>query len=129
MANPFAPYEVMTPDNGVVDLSIEFPVGATGAVGTLTGGREMGTPLRNGVGDYSFPLSQGWQKLRNVVATVVGAHSANTSGKYYEVIADSVTSTSAPLVRLQFVRGDGTAAEIANGDILKVTFSLTYKTP
>lgn len=120
MAHPFAPYPVNATDNGAVDLTIEFPVGATGAVGTVTGGREFGTPVRNGVGDYSFPLLQTWIRLQGVTGIVVGATST-TTGKLFDVIADSVTSTSAPLFRLQFTqRGTGAAAEVANGDIIKL---------
>jgi len=128
MAHPFAPYPVNDVENGSVELHVEFPVGATGAVGTVTGGREMGTPVRNGVGDYSFPLNQTWLRLLDASCVVVGAHST-TTGKYWEVIADSSTATSSPLVRFQFTRGDtGAAAEIANGDVLKVTLRLKCKT-
>jgi hypothetical protein len=128
MAHPFAPYPVGSTDNGIVETSIEFIVGATGAVpSTLTGGRELGTPVRNGVGDYSFPLLQTWIRLMSVTATVVGAAST-TTGKTYQVIADSVTSTSAPLVRIQFTRPDtGAVAEIAQNDVLKLVLRLKCK--
>ncbi len=135
MASPAALYTDTSPNNGLVTLQVEFIVGATGAVPTsgggngngLTGGREMGTPVRNGVGDYSFPLLQTWIQLDSVTATVVGAAST-TTGKTYQVIADSVTSTSAPLVRIQFTRPDTAAvAEIAQNDVLKVTLRLKCK--
>lgn len=128
MAHPFAPFVVGAVDNGLVELSGEFIVGATGAVpATLTGFREMGTPVRNGVGDYSFPLSQGWIRLKEWHVEAVGAHST-TTGKYAECIADSCTSTSAPLVRFQFTRGDtGAAAEVAQNDVLKVRLVLQCK--
>lgn len=129
MAHPFAPYPSMTTDNGVVTLSLEFIVGATGAVpSTITGGREFGTPVRNGVGDYSFPLLQTWIRTLDVRCFSVGATST-TTGKLAHVIADSVTSTSAPLVRVQFVRVDtGAAAEVTQNDVLKLTLKLQCKT-
>lgn len=125
MANPYAPYPVMTPVNGVRELSLEFIVGAVGAVpATITGGVELGTPVRNGVGDYSFPLRQPWLQLLEAHCDVVGPHST-TAGKYAEIIADSSTSTSAPLVRFQFTRGDtGAAAEVAQNDVLKLRLVL-----
>lgn len=135
MAHPQALYPVMTPVNGIVELSGSFIVGATGAVPTsggangngLSGFREMGTPVRNGVGDYSFPLSQTWLELVEFHCDVVGAHST-TTGKYSECIADSVTSNTAPLVRFQFTRGDtGAAAEVAQNDVLKVRLILRCK--
>lgn len=128
MATAVAPYPDMTPDNGVVRCRLSFIVGATGAVpATITGGRELGTPVRNGVGDYSFPLANTAIRLEGIVCNVIGAHSA-TTGKYYEVLADSVNSTSAPLVRVQFTRGDtGAAAEIAQNDVLLLTLWLKYK--
>lgn len=128
MASPFAPYPVNAPDNGIVELSLEFIVGSTGAVpSTITGGRELGTPVRNGVGDYSFPLLQTWIRLVEWSCEVVGAHSA-TTGKYSECIADSCTSTSAPLVRFQFTRGDtGAVAEVAQNDVLKLRLVLKAK--
>lgn len=118
----FAGYPMMTTDQDVVTLKGEFIVGATGAVPTtLTGFRGMGTPVRNGVGDYSFPLLATWGRLVDWHCEPVGAHST-TAGKYAECIADSVTSTSAPLVRFQFTRGsDGAVAEVAQNDVLKVT--------
>jgi hypothetical protein len=124
MANPHAPYPDMTPNQGVVTVSVSFPVGATGAVGTVTGGREMGTPVRNGVGDYSFPLREGWVALDGAECIAVGAHST-TSGKNAIPIANSVASTSAPLVRFQFCQlGTGAAAEVAETDVVICTLRL-----
>jgi hypothetical protein len=112
---------------GVRWVSLEFIVGNTGAVpATITGGENMGTPVRNGVGDYSFPLSKTAVRLLAWDVGVVGAHST-TAGKYPELIADSANSTSAPLVRVQFTRGDtGAAAEVAQNDVLKARFCLQY---
>lgn len=112
---------------GVRWVSCEFIVGATGAVpATVTGGENMGTPVRNGVGDYSFPLAKTAVRLLAWDVGVVGAHST-TTGKYPELIADSANSTSAPLLRVQFTRGDtGAAAEVAQNDVLKVRFCLQY---
>ena len=128
MAAPFAPYPVNTTDNGVVELSLEFIVGSMGAVpSTITGGREFGTPVRNGVGDYSFPLLQTWIRLLTGSAITVGATST-TTGKIAHLITDSVTSTSAPLVRFQFVRIDtGAAAEVTQNDVIKVRLALKAK--
>jgi hypothetical protein len=127
MAAPFAPFPVMTPVNGIVEVSLEFTVGAVGAVGTVAGGAELGTPVRNGAGDYSFPLLQPWIRLLEAHCDTVGPHST-TAGKYAEIIADSVTSTSAPLVRFQFTRGDtGAAAEVAQNDVIKLRLVLQSK--
>jgi hypothetical protein len=124
MANPFAPFPDMSPDNGIVTLSISFVVGAVGAVGAVSGGREMGTPVRNGVGDYTFPLREGWILCEQAVAQAVGPHST-TAGKYAEPIADNSTALSSPHVRFQFTRGsDGAAAEVATGDVVTCTLRL-----
>lgn len=137
MAAPQAAYPVNSTDNCPIELSLEFIVGATGAVPTtggtsgtgITGGREMGTPVRNGVGDYSFPLSGSWVRLRDGRAFTVGATST-TTGKIAHLITDSVTSLTAPLVRFQFVRIDtGAAAEVTQNDVIKVTLSLISKSP
>jgi hypothetical protein len=112
---------------GIRHVSCEFIVGATGAVpATVTGGENMGTPVRNGVGDYSFPLSKTAVRLIDWHVEPVGPHST-TAGKYGECIADSANSLTAPLVRFQFTRGsDGAVAEVAQNDVLKVRLTLQY---
>jgi len=128
MAAPFAPYPINTTENGEVTVSATFTVGATGAVpSTITGGRELGTIVRNGVGDYSFPLLQTYIRTIDVNFVVVGA-AATTTGKTWQVIADSSASTSAPLIRVQFTRPDtGAVAEVAQNDVIKATFKLKCK--
>jgi hypothetical protein len=127
MASPMAIYPEMSPDNGYVTCTVEFAVGATGAVGAITGGRELGTPVRNGVGDYSFPLTNTASRFGGGYAKAIGADST-TAGKESTIIANSVTSTSAPLVRFQFYRKDtGAAAEVANGDSIICVLRLKYK--
>lgn len=120
-------YGDMSQVRGIRHLSLEFIVGAAGAVPpTVTGGENMGTPVRNGVGDYSFPLSKTAVRLIDWHVEPVGPHST-TAGKYPELITDSSTSLTAPLVRFQFTRGsDGAAAEIAQNDVLKVRLTLQY---
>lgn len=124
---PFAPYPEMSPVNGPMTFTLIFAVGATGAVGAVSGGRELGTPVRNGVGDYSIPLSNTAIALLGANAEAIGAHST-TDGKKSTIIANSVTSTSAPLVRFQFYQlGTGAAAEVANGNSVIVTIRVQTK--
>ena len=121
-----AQYPDMSQVRGVRWVSLEFPVGAAGAVGTVTGGENMGTPVLNGVGDYSFPLTKTAVRLIAKDVFVVGATST-TTGKIAHVIADSVNSLTAPLLRVQFVRVDtGAAANVAQNDVLKVRICLQY---
>jgi|SRR6188472_986436 len=118
-------YPVMSAEQDECVLSGEFIVGATGAVPTtLTGFRGMGTPVRNGVGDYSFPLSATWGRTTEVVCEAYGAHST-TDGMKSTVIANSVASTTAPLIRVQFYQlGTGAAAEIAQNYVLHVRIAV-----
>jgi len=120
-------YTDMSQVRGYRSVSCEFIVGATGAVpATVTGGENMGTPARNGVGDYSFPLSKTAVRLVDWHCEPVGPHST-TAGKYAELITDSSASLTAPLVRFQFTRGsDGAAAEVAQNDVMKVRLGLQY---
>jgi len=136
MASPFAPYPWQSSENGPVTMAIEFVVGATGAVpstgggngnGTTGGKGELGLPVRNGVGDYTFPMLNACVRLIDCNAFCVGPHST-TAGKYAELIADSSTSTSSPSVRFQFTRGDtGAAAEVAQNDVIKVILCVLSK--
>ena len=124
--SPYAPEPTMAP-KPIVWLGLEFAVGATGAVGATTGDLgEMGaTPVtRNGVGDYTIALRQGWASLFDGKAQAIGAL-VTTDGVYAKIIANSVTSTSAPAVRFQFEQpGTGAAAEVASGAQVIVTLGL-----
>jgi hypothetical protein len=120
-------YTDYSPDNGGVPVQLSFVVGTTGAVGAVTGGRELGTPVRNGVGDYSFPLANTAIRSFDAEAYAVGVYST-TAGKRATIIADSSASTSAPLIRVQFYRLDtGAAAEVAQNDVVVFKARLKYK--
>lgn len=127
MSDVPAQYTDMSQVRGIRHLSLEFIVGNTGAVPTtITGGENMGTPVRNGVGDYSFPLSKTAVRLIAHSIFAVGPTSA-TAGKNVQIITDSTADLTAPLLRVQFVRDDtGAAAEVAQNDVIKVRICLQY---
>ncbi len=120
-------YTDMSQVRGIRWVSLEFIVGAAGAVpATITGGENMGTPVLNGVGDYSFPLTKTAVRLIAKDIFPVGPTST-TTGKICHVITDSVASLTAPLLRVQFVRVDtGAAANVAQNDVIKVRLCLQY---
>ena len=123
MANP-ATYAVFCSENGEDFLSLEFVVGATGAVGAVTAGNEMKTPVRNGTGDYTFPLKEAWLRCADANAFTVGAFDA-TKGTRAKMYQDHCATVSAPSVSFQFFRPDtGAAADPATGDIVKVSLRL-----
>jgi hypothetical protein len=102
---------------GVIDLPIQIAIGATGAVGAVTYGRGLGTPVRNGAGDYTIPLLEG-------VIDILGVHLyVERTGTVAAANGASVTpylrtpGGASPLVKFLTIRGDtGVAADPANGD-------------
>lgn len=102
---------------GTVDLPIQIAIGATGAVGAITYGRGLGTPVRNGSGDYTIPLLEG-------VVDIVGVHlyverTGTVAATNGAVVTPYLRTPggSSPLVKFLTVRLDtGVAADPANGD-------------
>lgn len=117
-----AKYPVSATRIRLLTMQIGCAVGATGAVGTLTGGEEFkaSAPIvRNGVGDYTVKLRVPAAAYFHAFGQAIGAVDA-TKGEMCKVIAYDITG-STPYVRFQFVNGAGAAAEVANGDNVRFT--------
>lgn len=129
MADKQRQYVAESGEAGTCTLTVTFTVGATGAVpAALTRQKGIASVVRNGVGDYTVNLSERWLALLSASATVVGATSS-TTGKSYDVITNSVNA-AAPLVRYQMLaNGAGTAAEVAQNDVLTFTIVVKGKSP
>ena len=102
--------------NGVVRVTGKCAIGATGAVGTITG--KGCTPTRTGVGLYTLTLACG--KCTSIL--YVGVTLVDTDGELYPVKVKTIpASTGAITIALldeDDTSGVAAAAEAADGAIL-----------
>jgi hypothetical protein len=135
MANP-VDYPVRAPEAGTDILSIQFAVGATGAVGAIQGGGlrmkefrriSVANPapvVRTGAGIYDVFLREPWLALLGSNAEIFGAVVA-AAGWRGKITTNSVTVTAAPKVTVTYLRQDtGVAADPSNGDIASIMLFL-----
>lgn len=125
MANPKAIgkgcYQV---EGGLYDIYGEFPVGATGAVGTVVRNRELGTIARLGVGNYRIPLREGWNALMDHSINVIDATPGAADGTH-AIISVRTLGTGAPLIEFFTYRVDtGAAADPRSGAVVSFRFRL-----
>lgn len=125
MSQIFRPF-YGTPDDKVAVLHGNWAIGATGAVGTKTGGRGM-TLTRTGVGLYTIQLTGSKGAAARVYAILKSDVSvvANTDNLYYIQKKTQVASTGVITIRcytnVEVVGGTPVAAELPSGAVLEVT--------
>lgn len=128
MANPNS-YEQKSADLGSVILHVEFPTGATGAVGTIARQREFiagtGAVVRQSAGVYRLFLKERWQQLLNCYGAIQPASFLKTAGTIVTLSNDqSAAATPFVEVTCRTVDGNGAAADPGNGDTVMVTLEL-----
>jgi hypothetical protein len=118
MANPKAITKgVQQVEGGLYDLYFEFPVGATGAVGTLVRNREISAITRLGAGNYRVSLREAWNAIMDWGINVLDATPAGTDGQ--NVVASVRTPGGATPVFEFFTRQvSGAAADPRNGAVI-----------
>lgn len=111
-------------EGGIVDLYLEFPVGAAGAVGTVVRNREMGTPTRLGAGNYRIPLRQGWNALLDHSINVIDATPAATDGQKAIISVRTLTGTTPVIEFFTYSGSTGVPADPRNGAVISVRLRL-----
>jgi hypothetical protein len=135
-------YVAKSPEAGTQILSLQFAVGATGAVGAIQGpgGSRMkefrrittanpSPVVRTGAGVYDVFLRETWLALLDGWGHCIGAV-ASTAGTIGKVTTNSVGVSPSPKVTISFLRIDtGVAADPTNGDIAIITLILKHLKP
>jgi hypothetical protein len=123
MANRFLFTDRGSLDKGLADLFCQFTAGTSGAVPThasLTQSNGFGEPVLSGTGLYTFHLSDPWVALADYNVTVQQGTFDATHGYLANLVTNSITSGSDPLVSFQIRNLAGTAAALTSGDIIRV---------
>ncbi len=116
-------------DKGLRTIICQFTAGTSGAVpahAALTNSNGFGEPVLSGTGLYTFHLSDPYYQLANYDVKIQQATFDKTHGGMATLETNSVTSGSDPLVAFQVrtTDGNGTAAALTSGDIIRVTLLL-----
>jgi hypothetical protein len=136
MASPIV-YRQESAEAGDTTVTIQFAVGATGAVGAIQGGGKRAkefrraTPVvRDSAGVYSIFLKEAWLALLGSRAEILaGVAYAATDGWDGRITTNSV-SASPPKVVVTFTRPDtGATTDPASGAIASVTLRLKRFSP
>ena len=107
-------------EGNLVDLYLEFPVGAAGAVGTLVRNREITGVTRLGAGNYRISLTAGWNALMAHSIKVIDATPAGTDGSV-AVISVRTLGTATPVIEFFTYKADTwAAADPRNGAVVSV---------
>lgn len=126
MANPNA-YAKQSTDNGSVDASCVFTVGAAGAVGTITRSRELlpgaAAVTHDGTGLYTFHFKEAWIACLEAGCNVIQAAFSTAGACNVDWISDAIAS--AGTIQLRLSKGtDRSVVDPASGDVVKAYFTL-----
>ncbi len=127
MASPNT-YETRSADNGAVTLHCVFPVGAAGAVGTVTRSKEFATtPVTHvSTGLYRLTTREPWVEVLNHIANTQQA-TYSTSGA---CLVDFKTySLTAGTFDFEFRTIAGVLVDPADGDKVRITLELQLTKP
>lgn len=108
----------------LVDLYLKAAIGAAGAP-TIDSDMSKGIAsiTRNGAGDYSIALSNTYNKLMMAEAVFENA-SGIPVAVCMGIKTNSVSSATAPLIRVVFQDKDGAAVDPASGDTMRLHIQL-----
>jgi len=104
-------------EGNLVDLYFEYPIGATGAVGTAVRNRYI-TMTRLGAGNYRLALDGAPNALMAHDIKIIDATPAATDGQYAIVSVRTLGATSSPVVEFFTYQQNGTAADPRSGAVI-----------
>lgn len=119
MANPKALGKgTQQTEGGGYDVYFEFPVGATGAVGTAVRSREISAITRLGAGNYRIALRESWNALLDHSINVIDATPGATDGSRANISVRTLGATSSPVIEFFTYQSNGTVADPRNGAVV-----------
>lgn len=112
-------------ESNVAKLWLEFPVGASGAVGTVVRSRGFAaTPVvRNSAGNYTASLAEAWNAVVAARVDVIDS-AASTGNARSAMITVRTPGGSSPLVTFQCLDETGAAADPRNGATVVLSLEL-----
>jgi acyl-CoA synthetase (AMP-forming)/AMP-acid ligase II len=127
--NRWAKSDRTSSDKGLVDIFLQYTSGATGAIpATLTHANFIKSVVRDGAGDITITLQDGYVGWAEIDGSVVQASFDVTTG--WQIVPDVVdVGGTIPTIGLLIVGQDGTsgifsAKDTADGDIVSVHICL-----
>lgn len=103
-------------NNGEIHIRATIPIGASGATGTIVGGKGIVSVTKNTTGVYDIVLDRGYAKLFYFDGICIAA----TGALNHPVLKTGYTAGSTSL-QFQTVVQAGTATEPASGDSIMLT--------
>jgi acyl-coenzyme A synthetase/AMP-(fatty) acid ligase len=109
----------------VIDVYASVAIGATGAPTlSASGSQGVATIARNSAGKYTITLSDAYNALLQVGNTIKLASGVPSTASNLQMLVRSETVGSTKTVVIEFVKNDGTAAEIVSGATLLLHIQL-----
>jgi hypothetical protein len=133
MANRFFFTDRGSLDKGLADLYCQFTAGTSGAVPTtraaFTQINGFLSVVLSGTGLYTFNLQDPYLEIADYTVNVKQGTFDKTHAGMATLETNSVSSATAPLAAFQFrtTDGNGTAAAVTSGDIVRVHLTLRVK--
>ena len=106
---------VPSTEGNLIDLYVEFPVGATGAVGTAVRSRYITAITRLGAGNYRLALDGSVDAILEDTLRIFDVTPGATDGQVIIPSVRTVGATSSPVYEFFCYQQNGTAADPRNG--------------
>jgi hypothetical protein len=112
-----------SPEPGETEIYLRFATTTNGTVGAITRQRGFGTPVRNSAGRYTLALTDNWAaRLRSTIEYMV-ATQTSSRGQVPRVVSETLTG-STPNIVIEFLRETGVAADVDDGAVISVSFTM-----
>lgn len=111
-------------EGNLINLYLEFPVGAAGAVGTLVRNREITGVTRLGAGNYRVSLAAGWNALLDHSINVIDATPGGTNGAEANISVRTLGGSTPVIEFFTYRRDTGAAADPRDGAVISARFTL-----